>query len=126
MNFGQEVECLHDGRNFLEWHSHSWLLDQATGEKVRPLATELGFWRPGEDGKEVEFLLAHPTGIVEMYYGTMESARVTVRTDSVVRSPQAKEYNAGSGCTDWSSRSCSGSWTWQRWDRSCRATCPPS
>jgi hypothetical protein len=31
-----------------------------------------------------------------MYYGTMESARVTVRTDSVVRSPLAKEYNAGS------------------------------
>jgi len=41
VNFGQEVECRHDGRNFLEWHSHTWLLDQATGEKVRPLSTEL-------------------------------------------------------------------------------------
>jgi hypothetical protein len=96
VNFGQEIECRHDGRNFLEWHSHTWLLDQETGEKVRPLAAELGFWRPGEDGKDVELLLAHPTGIVELYYGTMEPARVTVRTDSVVRSPQAKEYNAGS------------------------------
>ena len=28
VNFGQEVECRHDGRSFLEWHSHTWLLDQ--------------------------------------------------------------------------------------------------
>lgn len=94
VNFGQEVECSHDGRGFLEWRSHTWLLDQETGEKVRPLATELGFWRPGEDGKEVELLLTHPTGILEMYYGTMQPAKIEVRTDSVVRSPSAKEYNA--------------------------------
>lgn len=94
-NFGQEIVCSHDGRGFLEWHSHAWLLDQETGEKVRPLATELGFWRPGADGREVELLLAHPTGIVELYYGSMEPAKIELRTDSVVRSPQAKEYNAG-------------------------------
>jgi hypothetical protein len=91
LNFGQEVICGHDGRYFLEWQSHTWLLDQETGEKVRPLATEFGFWRPLENGRDVELVLAHPMGIVEMYYGTMEPAR----TDSVVRSPLAKEYNAG-------------------------------
>ena len=37
--------CSHDGRPFLEWQSHTWLLDEA-GNRVRPLATELGFWRP--------------------------------------------------------------------------------
>jgi hypothetical protein len=92
-NFGQEVDCRHDGRGFLEWHSHTWLLDQETGEKVRPLATELGFWRPQADG-EVELLLAHPTGIVEMYYGKAEPAKIELSTDSVVRSPHAKEYSA--------------------------------
>ncbi len=96
MNFGQEVVCSHDGRGFLEWQSHTWLLDQETGERVRPLATELGFWRPGEDGTDVELLLTHPTGILEMYYGTMEPAKIQLVTDSVVRSPLAKEYNAGS------------------------------
>ena len=134
VNFGQEVECRHDGRNFLEWHSHTWLLDQETGEKLRPLSTELGFWRPGEDGRDVELLLAHPTGIIEIYYGKMEPAKAEqkagesrlvtnlrewlvgllgaagdpevlklalewvakLKTDSVVRSPLAKEYNAGS------------------------------
>jgi hypothetical protein len=95
-NFGQEVDCRHDGRGFLEWHSHTWLLDQETGEKVRPLATELGFWRPQEDMREVELLLAHPTGVVELYYGTMEPAKVELRTDGVLRSRHAKEYNAGS------------------------------
>ncbi|CCH68960.1 MAG TPA: FABP family protein [Phycicoccus elongatus] len=94
--FGQEIVCSHDGRPFLEWHSHTWLLDE-DGQKVRPLATELGFWRPLEaqpDGTNVEFLLAHPTGFVEMYAGKAEPAKVEVRTDGVMRSPAAKEYTA--------------------------------
>lgn len=94
VHFGQEVEVTHDGRPFLEWQSRTWLLDDA-GAKVRPLATELGFWRPVEEG-QVELLLAHPTGIVELYYGTAEPAKIELRTDSVLRSPHAKEYNAGS------------------------------
>ncbi len=95
-HFGQEIRCWHDGRFFLQWESRSWILDSETGERVRPSAVEVGFWRPGEDGKEVELVLSHPTGIVELYYGEMEPARVTLRTDSVVRSPHTKEYNAGS------------------------------
>jgi hypothetical protein len=93
-NFGQEIEVSHDGRPFLEWHSRSWLLDEA-GNKVRPLATELGFWRPLEGG-EVELVLSHPTGIVELYQGTAEPPRIEVRTDGVLRSRWAKEYNAAS------------------------------
>ena len=92
-NFGQEVEVTHDGRPFLHWHSRTWLLDEE-GNQVRPLATEVGFWRPLPDD-EVELLLAHPTGIIEMYYGKTSPAKVEVTTDSVVRSPHAKEYNAG-------------------------------
>lgn len=95
--FGQEIVCTHDGRPFLEWHSHTWLLDEA-GKKVRPLATELGIWRPqepGPDGTNVELLLTHPTGFVEMYAGKAEPAKVELRTDGVMRSPSAKEYVAG-------------------------------
>jgi hypothetical protein len=95
--FGQEIVCSHDGRAFLEWRSQTWLLDD-DGNQVRPLATELGFWRPvpvAEDGTNVELLLTHPTGIVEMYAGAAEPAKVEVRTDGVMRSPAAKEYTAG-------------------------------
>ncbi len=93
-HFGQEIHCWHDGRTFLQWEARAWILDSESGERVRPAAVEVGFWRPGEDGREVELLLTHPTGIVEMYEGTMEPARITLRTDAVVRSPHAKEYNA--------------------------------
>lgn len=96
VQFGQEIVVSHDGRPFLEWRSHTWLLNDA-GEQVRPLATELGFWRPVEGG-EIELLLAHSTGVVEMYVGRRDPAKpaIELRTDGVLRSPFAKEYNAGS------------------------------
>ena len=89
-NFGQEVEFWHDGRPFLHYKSQAWLLDDA-GQQVRPLASEVGFWRPGADG-DLEVLLTHPTGIVEIYVGTVEGPRVTITTDVVARTATAKEY----------------------------------
>ena len=95
--FGQEVEFSHDGRPFLAYASRTWLLD-GDGEKVRPLAAEAGFWRPGaaaaSGGVEVEVLLAHPTGIVEIYLGTADGPRVDLATDVVARTSTAKEYTA--------------------------------
>jgi hypothetical protein len=91
-NFGQEVEFWHDGRPFLHYKSQAWLLDDA-GQQVRPLASEVGFWRPGADG-DLEVLLTHPTGIVEIYVGTVEGPRVTITTDVVARTATAKEYTA--------------------------------
>jgi len=91
-NFGQEVEFWHDGRPFLHYKSQAWLLDDA-GQQVRPLASEVGFWRPGADG-DLEVLLTHPTGIVEIYVGTVEGPRVTITTDVVARTASAKEYTA--------------------------------
>ena len=94
--FGQEIVCSHDGRPFLEWQSRTWLLDEA-GNKTRPLAVELGFWRVLEKG-EIELLLTHPSGVLEMYVGHRDPAKpvLELRTDGVLRSPAAKEYNAGS------------------------------
>lgn len=92
-NFGQEVEVTHDGRPFLMWTSRTWTLDEQ-GTKQEPLAIETGFWRPQPEGG-VELLLAHPTGIVEMYYGETSPAKVEVRTDGVIRSAESAEYAAG-------------------------------
>lgn len=93
-NFGQELELWHDGRPFLHYRSQTWLLDDE-GQQVRPLATEVGFWRPQEDG-ELEVLLSHPTGYVEIYVGEVDGPRVNLRTDLVARTPTAKEYTAAS------------------------------
>jgi hypothetical protein len=95
--FGQEVEFSTDGRPFLRYDSRTWLLDD-DGEKVRPLATETGFWRPGGTapggGIEVEVLLAHPTGFVEIYLGVAKGPRIDLATDVVARTSTAKEYTA--------------------------------
>lgn len=92
-NFGQEVQVSHDGRPFLFWSSSTWALDER-GEQTAPLAVETGFWRPLPDS-EVELVLAHATGIVEMYYGSTSPAKVELSTDGVLRSPHASEYAAG-------------------------------
>ncbi|GAA1803453.1 MAG: FABP family protein [Actinobacteria bacterium] len=92
-NFGQEIVVEHDGRPFLRWQTRSWLLHE-DGTIDRPASTEMGFWRMA--GGEAELLLTHPTGILELYYGTAEPAKIELRTDGVLRSAHAKEYNAAS------------------------------
>jgi hypothetical protein len=91
--FGQELVFSHNGKPFLSYTSRTWLLD-ADGHLGRPLATEAGFWRPQPDGR-VELLVAHPTGITEIYLGEIAGTRVDLITDVVARTETAKEYSAG-------------------------------
>lgn len=84
--YGQELEIsVVPGKPFLAHRSRSWHLDDE-----RPLAREVGWWRPQDDG-EVELLLAHPTGVVEVYLGRVEGTRIELATDVVARTPSAKE-----------------------------------
>ncbi|HEX4817360.1 MAG TPA: FABP family protein [Nonomuraea sp.] len=92
-NFGQEIEFGHNGKPFLTYVSRTWLLDQA-GNRVRPLAAETGYWRPQPD-RQIEVVLAHPTGIVEIYIGEVVFHKIELRTDVVARTASAKEYTAG-------------------------------
>lgn len=88
--FGQQIVFAHDGRPFLSYAAHAWLLD-ADGAVIRPAARETGFWRPQADGS-LEVLIAHATGVVEVYYGralTLTSWEIS--TDAVVRTASAKE-----------------------------------
>lgn len=91
--FGQELTFSHNGKPFLSYLSRSWLLD-AQGNPGRPLATETGFWRPQPEGR-VEVLLAHPTGITEIYLGQVTGTKIEMSTDVVARTGSAKEYTAG-------------------------------
>lgn len=92
-NFGQEVVFGHNGKPFLRYDSHTWLLD-ADGNKIRPLSTETGFWRI-QPGRQLEVCLAHPTGIVEIYVGEVVFHKIELHTDVVARTATAKEYTAG-------------------------------
>jgi hypothetical protein len=91
--FGQEIVFSHIGKPYLTYTSRSWRLDDE-GNKTEPLAMETGFWRP-QPGNKVEVLLAHPTGIVEIYLGEVSGTRVDLATDVVARTETAKEVTAG-------------------------------
>ena len=92
-NFGQEISFSHNGKAFLIYSSRRWLLEQ-DGKIGRPLSMETGFWRPQEDGG-LEVVLAHPTGITEIYIGQVTGTKIELATDAVVRTATAKEVTAG-------------------------------
>ena len=55
---------------------------------------ETGYWRPQQDGA-LEVVLAHPTGITEIYVGEVAGTKIELATDAVVRTATAKEVTAG-------------------------------
>ena len=91
--FGQELRFSHNGKPFLIYTSRSWLLDDE-GVPGRPLGMETGFWRPQPEGK-LEVVLAHPTGIAEIYLGEVTGTKIEMATDVVARTSSAKEVTAG-------------------------------
>lgn len=101
--FEQELAFATDGRPFLTYWSRSWLLDDE-GLRIRPLATETGFWR-ARPGNVVEVTLTHPTGFSEVWLGSLEvtgmtnavitGARIDMRSEQVIHTPSAKDYSAG-------------------------------
>jgi len=98
---GQEVEISADPRGFLHHRSQLWRLD-ADGARQEPLDSESGFWRaaaeqsdPKRPGVDVELLLAHPTGVVEVFVGRTAGTRAELVTDAVVRTAGSTDYTAG-------------------------------
>lgn len=97
-HYAQEIRISHDGRPFLHYESRSWLIEE-DGSAIRPSARESGWWRPvmvdGKAGDEIEALLTHPTGIMELYLGRVEGVRIELGTDAVLRTVTAKEVTSG-------------------------------
>jgi hypothetical protein len=100
-DYAQEVRFSHDGRPFLAYESRAWLID-GEGTPIRPAAREVGWWRPvlvdGRATDELEVMLSHPTGIMELYVGRVAASsppKIELATDAVVRTAGAKEVTAG-------------------------------
>jgi hypothetical protein len=92
-HFGQEISFAHIGKPFLIYNSRTWRLDEE-GNLGGPLALESGYWRP-RPGGGLEVILAHPTGIAEIYLGEVTGTRAEMSTDVVARTETAKEVTAG-------------------------------
>lgn len=87
-HFGQQIIVSHDGQNYLTWEARSWKLDEQ-GEFSEPDLREAGFWRIGEDD-EIEFVVTHASGIVELYYGKPVSQTAwELESDVMIRSKSA-------------------------------------
>lgn len=84
--FGQQVVVSHDGENYLSWSSRCWTYD--SGGAVDATAyRETGFWRISEDD-QLEVLVAHASGVIEMYYGKpLTQSAWEMSTDVVLASP---------------------------------------
>ena len=87
--YGEEVVFSHVGKPYLAYTQRTWSLD---GEE-RPLHAECGYWRP-QPGGRLEIVMAHPSGIAEIYYGTITGTRLELATDIVARTVTAKEVSA--------------------------------
>jgi hypothetical protein len=90
--FGQEVVFSHAGKPSLSYTSRSWLLDEA-GNVLGAGAAESGYWRLTDTGLEV--VLAHATGIAEIWVGEIANNRIELSTDVVARTTSAKEVTGG-------------------------------
>ena len=88
--YEEEITFASDGRPFLRYESKTWLIDD-DGNRIRPSHAELGWWRPGATARELEVLIAHPTGVTEVYVGEVAFAKIELATDLVARTSTAKE-----------------------------------
>mgnify|MGYP000004499100 CR=1 FL=1 len=65
------------------------------GTKLLTVREDLELWRNKNGGFDIEALIVNPQGVAELYFGQIKGARIDLATDAVLRSPNAKEYNAG-------------------------------
>ncbi|AKE40796.1 Domain of uncharacterised function (DUF1794) [Corynebacterium kutscheri] len=65
--FGQQLVFAHDGENYLTYESRIWKLD-SDGNQIGLDQRESGFWRINLKD-EIEVVLSHSTGVVEVFYG---------------------------------------------------------
>ena len=75
-DYDEEIEIEHVGDPFLLYRQASWLSSDRS-----PLHFERGFLRPAGETGDVELCLAHPIGLTEIAYGTVEGSTLQIATD---------------------------------------------
>ena len=90
--FVQALTFAHDGRPFLVYESHTWLLAE-NGAVERAAARECGFWRPGAGPDDVEVVLALNTGVTLVLTGQAGDAQWSLETTVLHGTPTAKDVD---------------------------------
>ena len=92
--FAHEVTFNHDGRDFLNYYSRSWILDEKD-ENVSASESEVGFWRT-KPNNVLEVVLSHSRGISEGWVGVHDGPKIQLAMDQGYSSPSSKIVTAGS------------------------------
>ena len=88
--YAQRLSFAHDGRPFLSYESHTWLLGP-DGAVLKPAFRENGFLRMGAGRDELELVLASAAGLVEVFTGLASDLRWELATTAVGFTPSAKQ-----------------------------------
>ncbi len=93
--FEQEVTFRHDGRAFMEYTSHTWMITE-DGMRGKPGASETGYWRI-KPNRIIELVLVHSTGIAEGWLGRISEERPSIQMalDHAYIAPTAKAVENG-------------------------------
>jgi hypothetical protein len=83
-----DVVIEHDGRPFLSYSSRTWRVEP-DGSRGPAGPAESGFWRRGAGKFDVELVLAHPDGMVEVLVGAVAFKKVELVSDLVARTHTA-------------------------------------
>lgn len=87
--YAQRVSFAHDGRPFLSYSSHAWLVDD-DGAVIRPAFREHGFLRLGAEPDTLELSMTSAAGIVSVFGGVAGDQRWEFATLAVGFTPTAK------------------------------------
>lgn len=121
--FGQRVSFAHHGHPYLAYEAYAWQLDDELtplaaesgfwrlaraadeadagpgmlppeGEAAYPDVEAVEGLRRSDGAFELQALISHPTGVAELYLGSINGPRIDLATDAVLRGASAKEHSA--------------------------------
>lgn len=121
--FGQRISFEHHGHPYLSYQAYAWQLDDeltplaaesgfwrlarpsheadagpgmlpAQGAPAFGDAEAVEGLRRPDGAFDLQALISHPTGVAELYLGTIDGPRIDLATDAVLRGAGAKDHSA--------------------------------